>query len=263
MGFRYSRFLLSIVLWATTIGVATAQKVFFSNLDEEGPNVVFDEEWYIKGAWHTNGVYVGYVKGDIISVDRTKYYTLGFSNIQHPREQRQSNDFTFFGGETTKPFKFGKTNHLYVLKGGLGNKKYLSVKARERNVRLAVNYEYGLNVGLVRPYYLNVFTGATSSDRSREDIKYTGDNDDYFLDVFRILGGTGLRNGWDEIKFRPGLHLDGSLIFEFGQNQSRINALELGVMADVFAQRIELMATESNRALFLNLYASFSFGTRN
>ncbi len=254
---------LSMTFLVMVMTQVRSQNIFFSSPEDEGKELVYEYEKYGSFIWHTSGLKFAYTSGDIITFNKTKYYTVSFSTMHHRKEQRQNRGFygnvgSFF--ETPRPFRFGKINHFYVLSGGLGTKRYISEKSKIRNVRIAANYNYGVNIGVLRPYYLRI--DFQDLGRPEQAIKYTGDNDEYFLTVERIIGGTGFNYGWDEMKVRPGITATGSFIFEFGQNDRRINALEVGLTADLYAKRIPIMVTEENSAFFLNFFASYSFGSR-
>lgn len=255
-----------LFLLLVVVCLLPAQNIFFSSPEDEGKELVYETEKYGSFIWHTNGLKFAYTSGDIITFNKTKYYTVSFTTVHHRKEQRQNRGFYGNVGsifDTPRPFRFGKINHFYVLSGGLGSKRYISEKAQLRNVRIAANYNYGVNIGVLRPYYLWINLEDIGNGRVETEMKYTGDNDDYFLTVERIIGGTGFSYGWNELKIRPGLNLTGSMIFEFGQHDKRINALEVGLMLDVYAKRVPIMATEENSAFFINFFASYSFGLRN
>jgi len=82
-------------------------------------------------------------------------------------------------------------------------------------------------------------------------------------DQGQIYGRASFLNGFEEIKLYPGAFVKAGLQFDYGVAQEDLRALEVGLMADLYAKKVPIMACTSNRQFYLNLYVSYMFGSRD
>ena len=112
-------------------------------------------------------------------------------------------------------------------------------------------------MGLLKPYYLQAIDSA-----GREvTISYEQDSIT-FLDRGSIIGGAGFTKGWSELKLKPGLFVKAALRFDFGRYNERIQALEIGMSVEGFAQKIPMLVYNEPRRLFFQSHIAFVFGSR-
>lgn len=179
-----------------------------------------------------------------------KLFQLDFSEHSSPKEVRTSVD----GNDpAAKPYAFGKINTFYSLKLGYGKRKLLAGKPEPGSVSIHLVYAGGLSLGVLKPYYLTTFT--------QEKITYK-DDPETFLNPQLIEGGAGFSYGLGKIKYVPGIHAKAAVHFDFAPSKNNIMAIEAGVNAELYAQKIAIMATEDAKPYLVNLYASFQFGRR-
>lgn len=234
-------------------------------LEYSSAGILYKEEWAIELRPHSNGGAVGVHFGKITTYYKTRYYMFDLGLLRHPKEYRQS--ITFNSGNpfsrTSNSFTFGKQNHLLVLRGGIGEKRYFSEKAKRKGVAVGINYEFGASIGILKPYYLNLsrleengFTDYISTER------YSEENKDLFLDDTKIVGPASFFKGFGQITAIPGVHAKLGAHFSVGAFDQFVKAFEMGIMIDAYVKRVPIMIIENNSPLFINGYLSFHFGKR-
>lgn len=202
-------------------------------------------------------------RGKLITYDRTNFVSIGFGELRHSKEMRQSADPSV--SRSFRPYIFGKQNNLYAIRGAWGAKKYFSEKSRQRGVAVGMSYRLGPTLGILKPYYLALRRVGDSPTTSRiMHERYSEENAGVFLDNTRILGASPFTRGFDEISLLPGgsgalaLHLDWGAFDEF------IKAFEIGIMADVFLRPAPILVGEQgSRQAFINFFVNLQFGKRS
>lgn len=234
-------------------------------IDYASQGILYKEELAFDFQLHTNGVAFGVNFGDIKKYYLTRYYYLGFGILKHPQEYRQPVNFQ--NGniliKTSSAFAYGKQNNFMVLRGGIGEKRYFSEKAKRKGVAVGVSYEGGLSLGILKPYYLNLSrleqNGVTDFVSTE---KYSESNADVFLDINRIYGSANFFKGIDEISIMPGLHGKAALHFSLGAFEEFVRAMEVGIMFDVYFKNVPIMIEAKNHPAFLNGYVLLQLGKR-
>jgi hypothetical protein len=79
-------------------------------------------------------------------------------------------------------------------------------------------------------------------------------------DPTMINGRASVFKGLDETKVLPGLYAKGGFNFEYSKEDKVIHAIEIGAQINLFPKKIPIMATESNKAVYFTLFASYRFG---
>jgi len=246
-----------------------AQKTFQpKQIEFDWKGIIYRHEKAFDISIHTHGFMIGYNAGRIKTYDKTKYYHFSLGYMRDPREMRQNKNIPF-DGKSSNSFVYGKLNSLYVIRGGIGRKKYLSEKAKRRGIALGYSYEFGPSIAVLKPSYLELlFTevqGGMNVDELRVE-RFTNENADVFLDYNRIFGGGGFTRGWSELSFTPGIQARGGVLFSLGAYDKYVRMLEVGVMADLFIKKIPILnETEavSNKPYFINLYLTLQLGARS
>lgn len=268
MKVRYN--ILPLFLFAMAMLLDLGGQRLFGQVEsmQEGWNILnqrkgflYKEELAGNFTLHSNGYVLSIVKGDIETYYRTKYKFLSFGNIKHPREFNQSVRYQGTASAFNN-FTFGKRNSFFALRGGIGFKRYLSEKAKRKGVAVAIDYAGGASIGILKPYYLTV-SYQQDGIPTRRAIKYSEETEDLFLDVTRILDSGSLLRGIGESRILPGLFAKLGVSFDIGATDEYIKAIEVGIMADQYFQKVPIMVLEENNSLFLNLYLTLQFGKRN
>lgn len=228
--------------------------------------LLFKEEKSFQLSLHTNGYQLGYRKGEIKKYYLTNFYQIEFGNIRHPREFRQSlRSQTLLRSLTNvSGYTYGKQNALMALRAMVGQTHYLGEKAKRRGVAVGVNYQGGVALGMLKPYYLllkRLDVNNHSAITSKEE-KYSEENAAFFLDPTKITGHAGFSTGLNQVKFVPGLTGKGSMHFSWGPEDNYVRVLEAGLQLDLFTKKMPIMVIENNQPYFLNLFLSLQFGKR-
>lgn len=235
-------------------------------LEYSSVGILYDEERAVDIRPHSNGMAIGVQFGNMRTYYRTNYRTFDIGYIRHPKEFKQSVSFNSGNpfARNANSFTYGKQNQFYVVRGGIGAKRYYSDKAKRRGVAVGVNYEFGVTVGILKPYYLElsrIEEGGVRDYVSTE--KYSEDNADVFLDETKILGTASFFKGFNELKFIPGVHAKLGAHFSLGAFDKVVKALEVGIMVDGFVKRVPIMIIENNTPVFINGYLSLQLGKRS
>lgn len=230
--------------------------------------IVYRHENAFDFSLHTHGFMIGYNTGRILTYDKTRYYHFSLGYMRDPRERRQNKNIPL-DGMTSKSFSYGKLNSLYVLRAGIGRKKYLSEKAKRKGIAIGYSYELGPAIAMLKPNYLYLLFTESQNGTPVDDLRaerYTDENADVFLDYSRIFGGAGFSRGWSELTFTPGIQARGGILFSLGAYDKYVKMLEVGVMADLFIKKIPILVeTEAvgNKPYFINLYLTLQLGSRS
>lgn len=209
----------------------------------------------------------GFIKTEDVEIPHTNFLWIDLSEKHNPKETNSYNEtFVAMFPNEVKPvsYKYGKINNFYQLKIGYGNIKPISGILDRKNVIVNWVYCAGLSLGLLKPYYLDLFL-PEGSGYIRKYAKYTETNSPYFLDLKNqgyIIGGADFTKGIAEIKMKPGLALRSGFFFDYSASRKTFMGIEIGASAEIYAQEIPIMTLTKNTAYFFNLYADFRFGKR-
>lgn len=241
---------------------------FDQNYYDDSKGTVYYKEFNLDFQIHTNGGGIGLNIGEIKSYYLTRYYHFALGEIKHPKEYRKNDPQIF--SRSAKSYIYGKQNNLFALRGGIGEKRYFSEKAKRNGVAVGVSYEGGISLGLLKPYYLDliIVTNPGENQYVRRSEKYSPENEDLFIDPNYIYGGSGFAKGLNEITILPGGHFKAAVHFDWGAFDEFVKALEAGVMVDVFLKNApiliesERLPNSENRQFFINLFLNLQFGKR-
>jgi hypothetical protein len=209
----------------------------------------------------------GFLKIDDPEKPHTLLVWIEFSEKKHPKEKNTSNEvFSTIYPDEPKPlsYKYGKINNFYQFKFGIGNMKPISGKLDKKNVVINWSYSAGISLGLLKPYYLDLIV-KEGNGYVRKFAKYEDSTKEYFLDPTNqgyILGGADFTMGIGDIKIKPGFALKSALYFDYSPTKKLFSGIELGTSAEIYAQKIPIMATQKTTSIFFNVYADFRFGKR-
>lgn len=266
----------SLLLW-TTYGQQSLEAGQNYYDDAEAKGIVYDQEWSVDFRLLTpRAVALGFNVGKLLSYDRTRFYNFEFGNLRHPMERRESLDQIFSSNRVSRAFVFGKQNNFYLLRAGIGEKRYFSEKAKNRGLAVGVSYQIGPNLGFVKPYYLELIRfrdGGTSQIYISEETYIPSSaagpgNANLFLDLGRINGAAPFSEGLEDLSIMPGLHLKAAAHFDWGAFDEFVKALEAGINIDVFFKDVPIMVEDplvphlENSPVFVNLYLNLQLGKR-
>jgi hypothetical protein len=219
--------------------------------EEEG-NLSFRKQTAFGVELRTNGYGVFFELGKRKSARYTNLYSIELTEIKHRKEEKIGGDQFF-----SNSYVYGKQNNFYQGKIGFGEQYILGQKGNKNGVAVTLSLSGGLDLGLLKPYYLDVQDSAGNN----LSIKYE-DNNSLFLSNGNIYGSSGFTKGWNELQVKPGLFVKSALRFDFGRYNESMQALEIGVSVEGFAQKIPIMVHNDPKQLFIQMHIAFAFGGR-
>ncbi|MCF8449538.1 MAG: hypothetical protein K9G49_06660 [Taibaiella sp.] len=159
---------------------------------------------------------------------------------------------------TSSKYVYGKINNFYAVKLGYGFRKMLAGKPDPGSVSIHWSNVLGGSLGLLKPYYLNVYNATSDLDV----IKYSDVTQSRFLQQQSIIGSAGFGTGLGEIKMIPGGHFKSMLHFDLSANRKSVVALETGVNIEYYSANVPLMLNQEANPYFVELFLAFQFGKR-
>ncbi len=197
----------------------------------------------------TNGFNIGYNKGKIVSYYRTDYYHIYLGYERDPKEWSKTEYFKNFDGISN--YTFGKQNYFMVLRAAKGRKVYLSEKALKRGLAVGYSFEYGANMGLLKPYHL-LLEYTSELERDFRSEPYSEANAHLFLNPEKIVDKGSILDGWNKVQLVPGLNAEVSAVFAPDAYDEMVRSLEVGLHLDAYIKKIPIMVqTENNRNRWL------------
>lgn len=225
--------------------------------EEEG--VIAYRKHTLVGAKLTSDGYGGFFEiGRARSVKKALLFQLEITERKHPKEDKQTNPYI-----PTSPFIFGKVNYMYPVKLGVQQQILLGNKSNKNGVSVTGSFGGGISLGLIRPYYLEINDLATGGRRS---IKYESADSSIFVSGSQLaslqVSGPSFGKGFSDMSVAAGLYAKTSLRFDYGRYNEMINALEVGLTAEMYGKKILQVAYAAPRQFFVNAYVSLIFGRR-
>jgi hypothetical protein len=202
----------------------------------------------------TNGWGFFYELGKRKTPRFTNTYSIEFTEIKHPKEER-------LGGFFSNPFTYGKINSFYQLKLGYGQQYIFGQKGNKNGIAVIGMAQGGFSAGLIKPYYLNLGT---------REIKYSDDSLTFLSAGSSVeAAGAGPFKGWGEITVAPGVYFKSALRFDFGRYNEGVSAVEIGLSVDYYFKDIQMMAPQNKdrlasgpQRLFFQGHIAYIFGNR-
>lgn len=239
---------LLVLLFLISGLVVSAQS--YIDYDSVSDNVIFRKEWSGGLILHTGGWGITFRKGIHSNVDTKCMWEADLVGMKTAKEVKTQNPYSSYA----KPFVWGKINYLYIFRAGYGFHHLLNRKPYWGGVELRYFYSAGLSVGITRPVYLYVLDTVTGGLKS---VKFDPNKS------YSIYGRGPYGEGFDELKFYPGIYAKSGLSFDFGSYNRFVKCLEVGGTLDFYPKSIKLMDQNPAKNVFVSLYLSLSLGKRD
>jgi hypothetical protein len=216
------------------------QKVFFRN--ERSFGILLN----------TDGYGLSYREGKRIDFLNKRLFEFELGTLKDPKEVRLSNPYYQSSGS----YVFGKLNTVIYLRGGYGHQHEMFKKADLGGIAIRYFYSAGPVVALYKPIYYSILytTGSNIVETKDEKFNVT------IHQPSDIFSKASFTKGLNETKVLPGLFAKGGFNFEYSKEDKVIHAIELGCQINVFPKKIPIMATSSNKAIFISLFVSYRLG---
>jgi hypothetical protein len=239
--------IITLSFFAQTI---SAQSTVF----EEG-RTIYKRENAFGVVIHTRGWGLTYKYGIYTSGFSRRTYEVDLVGVKHSKEKTiSSNSY-----DNSNGYVYGKLNSIILLRAGIGQHSTFISKQSVRGVSISYILNGGLSLAYAKPVYLEVVKIDTTDGQIITEIeKYDPD----IHSQGDIIGKASWFRGLFGGKFYPGVFVKAGLSFESSKQASKINALEVGAVLDVYLQKVPLMANEFNQYYFFNLYVSLTFGSK-
>ncbi|MFI5149080.1 MAG: hypothetical protein ACHQRM_05055 [Bacteroidia bacterium] len=175
--------------------------------------------------------------------------------IRDPKEVKTVNP-TF---DNSKGFYYGKLNSLIVFRAGTGFQNVIYKKPEKSGVEIRYVTMLGVSLGIAKPVYLEILhmtsqqNEYTLSTERYDPAKHTLDD---------IYGRAPFFKGFGESKIYPGGYAKLGLNFEYGSYDDDVKAIECGIAVDAYPQVIPIMASSTNRQVFVGFYINFLYGRK-
>lgn len=195
---------------------------------------------------NTNGGLIGgFVFKWATAINERQFKTMGFEmmNVKHPAETRWS--------LSGSPFLFPKRNYLYAIRGFYGRDNILFKKAAQQGVQIIYSLAGGPTIGIVAPYYI------VTTQNQAEQFDHTK-----HTSPAMIQSAGHLFQGLGESSIKFGVNAKASLSFELGAFKSNVTGFEIGAQAEAFTEKIIIVPTQDNRAIFTSVFLTLFYGHR-
>ncbi|HMW38313.1 MAG TPA: hypothetical protein PLC44_04800 [Saprospiraceae bacterium] len=245
-----------LVICLTT--VSKGQSVEIPQTVRKG--VIYKKERSFIAAIQTNGYYFGYSLGKIDKYYLTKYLYFDLGHLKDNRESKINQSYSTNG--VLSNYIYAKQNDLWNLRAGRGFLRYFSEKTRRKGVAVGLRCEGGLLLGVLKPYYLQV-RDKVDNYYAINEIRYSSDNADVFLDKSRIIGASSFGRGLTELRVVPGGFARIGLSLDSGAFEKMVRSINTGLSLDIYSSRVPILAASKNRFLFVNFFLNVQFGKRH
>ena len=186
----------------------------------------------------------------IREADKVQIFQFNAHSLQHPQEIRYINPSI----PGSSPYKFGKLNFALVNTFTYGGQKIIAEKNDLNQVKVNWNYMGGLNLTFLKPIYLQIYQSSGDSQQRYTVERY--DPDIHNQQQENFYGTAPFTKGLDELSTAFGLAGRSGISFYWGQYDDHYYGLEAGGELLAYPDKLEILANDNNRQLFINLFLS-------
>ncbi|WP_276481295.1 hypothetical protein [Paraflavitalea pollutisoli] len=218
-------------------------------MEEEG-EIIFNKQSIFGIKLSTDGYGLSYEWGRFKSNRVATIFQIELNEKKSSKEKRINKTY---GAFNVSSYIYGKTNNFYQLKFGMGQQRVIGGKGNKNGVAVMAVYAGGVSLGFQKPYLVDV-------DKNGERVRSTYPT---IIDSnYKEIGAAGFTTGWNEVKFRPGAQAKVGMRFDFGRFNETVSAVEVGVGAEYYPQKVSQMAYNKEKTFFFNGYVTLLLGKR-
>ena len=199
----------------------------------------------------SSGLIGGFVFKKAIKINDKTLRTFGLEiiNVKHPQEIRKSSL------ATGNFYILGKSNYLYAFRFQYGRDWIIFKKAPQQGVEVKLVTAIARSLGIVAPYYV---------EHASDQAGFQTINEQYNPSIpAESIYGTGhLLEGLGESKLKIGANLKAAVNFELGITKSQVTGFEAGFLLDAYTNKIEMVPTAKNYAVYPTLFITLFYGSR-
>lgn len=239
------------LLIIAVLGLIGVSSVYAQGELDEQQKVFFRNERSFGISLNTDGIGFGYRGAKRIDFRNKRLIEIEGGTLKHPKEYKISNPYTTGGN-----FVFGKLNSTFYLRGGLGHQHELYKKADLGGIAIRYFYSAGPVLSIYKPIYYRVLYPVSVNEYIIREEKFSSS----IALPQDIYGRASFTKGLNETKVMPGLYAKGGFNFEYSKQDKVIHAIEVGLQVNAFPKAIPIMATNTNKMVFLSFFVSYRFG---
>jgi hypothetical protein len=231
--------------------------------------VFYRDEWSVALMLNSNGFGANYRFGKHVNAANKRLFEADFAYMKDAKENKMVG-FSPSGAR----FVEGKKNLAFDFRFGYGKQHELYRKHDAGGIAIRRFYNFGPSVVLLKPIYYNIGEYVTIPNWGQRWVssspppkKYNTDWHSYNI---YIENRASFFKGFSEIIAVPGVFAKFGFNFEYGKQDRIIHALEVGLIAEGFIKKIEIMdftdppngqpKVAQNQQFFLTLFVSYRFG---
>jgi len=228
--------------------------------EEEG-SIVFDKQdvFSIKLSTDGYGMFFEHARFKTINKNKLWWFELG-ERKDHKEKSGTINDPS--GVPYGNSFIYGKINNFYYAKFGLGNQVPIGGKANKNGVAISAIYGGGGTLAMMKPYCLMVVDPNDPTNEIQIRYNQSALYDSLFLNPNTINGGAPFGSGFNKISFTPGVFARTAVRFDWEHFNTAITAVEVGLNAECYTQKLQIMANNPKDFFYFNAYVSIVLGGR-
>lgn len=176
-----------------------------------------------------------------------------FLIVQDPKETRR------YGlNDNPSQYKYGKLNNVFFLRAGYGKRIELTERPYRNAVGLHVLYSAGINMALLKPYYIDVVYV-----RGFNNIVVSEKFDPEKHNPYNIYGSSSFTEGLNEIAMRLGAYTRLAISVEWGQFDDEYRNIEFGCTLDAIPSGVPILYGKTPSPLFIGAYVGLNWGWKN
>lgn len=219
--------------------------------------LVYRHQNSVNVAIHSQGFGFGFKIGKIKSIHKTVNWEAEVISLRSLKEIKTINVSEYF----TRPYVYGKLNNVFVARFGYGQENRIFGKPYWGGIETWWTYEIGASLALMKPYYYYVSVYKPSGETGFVEVveEQTFDNHTQWLN---IIGRSAFTKGLAETKLSPGAHASVGLSFEIGKQRTRLQALNMKLVAEGFPMGVPIMDGQRINWFYLTLHLSYNWGSR-
>ena len=248
--------ILMLTLFGACAFLLPAQNIDIQG-DENKPideRLVYSRQNTYKVAIHSQGFGLGFKVGKIKSIRLTRNWEGEIISLHSLKEIKTLNISTY----NTRPFVYGKLNYAYVIRFGWGEDRLIFGKPYWGGIETRWTYGVGASLALLKPYYYYVIAyEPNDSGGYIEKIE-----EQTFEHGLNILGRSSFTKGIGQTKVSPGVNASLGLSFDIAKSRTKVQSIDINVIAECFPLGVSIMDSERNKWLFVTFMLSYNWGSR-
>ena len=198
---------------------------------------------------NSNGLGLNYRYAKRVDYFNKNNFEIDFVSLKNSKELKYSSPID------NRSFVYGKMNTCYVLRSGYGKQKEVFSKFDKNAIAIRYFYSGGVSLAFCKPYYYRVYYVSPDAKDFEEKLQ-TFDE----ITNGSIGSRADFSTGINKTKIYPGLNVKGGIAFEFGKEETIVNAIEVGIAVDAYIHKISIMYNDFNQRAFFSMFVAYRFG---